>query len=288
VGDFLPGDAAASPIPGTKGTGQLHNFGTALSPQLYDVITDVGIGVVTLSWADPMGASADDYDLFILNSSGTAVLGSATTVQNGSQNPYEQISGSSIAAGHRVVVVLYSGSPTALYVGNLRGTLSIATSSAIEGHSGNTNALSIAASYWASGLNGLHPFNGASNFVEEFSSDGPRRMFFHPDGSPITPGNTLFATGGGANILKPDVTGADGTTARTSGFSSFFGTSAAAPHIAGIAALIKSAKPSLTGPQIRQMLTTNVWDTMAPGFDRDSGSGIVNAAAAVAAALALP
>ena len=113
-------------------------------------------------------------------------------------------------------------------------------------------------------------------------------MFFHPDGSPITPGNFLFATGGGLTVSKTYITAADGVTALTEGFSPFYGTSAAAPHAAGIAALVKSAKPSLTGLQIKQILTTNVWDTMTPGFDRDSGSGIVNAAAAVAAALKAP
>ena len=150
-GDFLSDGPAAPTIPlGGKGTGLIHNFGTVGSPQSFDVITETGIKSLVLFWADPLGSASDDYDLFILDSTGSTVLASSTTVQNGSQNPFEIISGSSIAIGNRVVVVLYSGSPTALYVSNLRGGLSIATAGAIAGHSGNTNALSLAASFWDS------------------------------------------------------------------------------------------------------------------------------------------
>jgi subtilase family protein len=84
---------------------------------------------------------------------------------------------------------------------------------------------------------------------------------------------------------KPDITAADGVSVTgVGGFGSpFFGTSAAAPHAAAIAALVKSANPSLTPAQIRSILTTTAIDIEAAGVDRDSGAGIIMARDAVAA-----
>ena len=83
---------------------------------------------------------------------------------------------------------------------------------------------------------------------------------------------------------KPEITAADGvstTLPASSGLNPFFGTSAAAPHAAAIAALLKSSKPSLTAAQIRTALTSSALDTEAPGVDRNSGSGIVMASKAL-------
>ncbi|MDP9171421.1 MAG: hypothetical protein M3N54_12445 [Acidobacteriota bacterium] len=48
---------------------------------------------------------------------------------------------------------------------------------------------------------------------------------------------------------------------------------------------MKSAVPGLTGRQILSITKGTALDTMAPGVDRDSGSGIVMALQAVQAAL---
>ncbi|HEY6119516.1 MAG TPA: S8 family serine peptidase, partial [Pyrinomonadaceae bacterium] len=130
------------------------------------------------------------------------------------------------------------------------------------------------------------PFN-SGNLSEFFSSDGPRRVFFNPDGTPITPGNFLFGTNGGAVRQKPDITAADGTASTVPGFNPFFGTSAAAPHAAAIAALLKSAGP-FTPAQIRTALTSSAIDIEAAGIDRDTGSGIIMAFQALQAIGATP
>jgi hypothetical protein len=65
--------------------------------------------------------------------------------------------------------------------------------------------------------------------------------------------------------------------------SPFFGTSASAPHAAAIAGLIKSANPALTPAQIRTALTSTAIDIEAPGVDRDTGAGIIDAFAALQA-----
>src|SRR4030095_12789321 len=99
------------------------------------------------------------------------------------------------------------------------------------------------------------------------------KIFFNPDGTPITPGNFLFSSDGGITLQKPDIAAADGVTSRTVGFNPFFGTSASAPHAAAIAALILSVRPNWTPAQVLNAMKSTALDSMAPGIDRDSGSG---------------
>jgi hypothetical protein len=117
--------------------------------------------------------------------------------------------------------------------------------------------------------------------VEPFSSDGPRRIFFNALGGSLTPGN-LSSTGGSV-LNKPEFAAADGVSVSgAGGFSSpFFGTSAAAPHAAAIAALMKSAVPGISTSTIRNALLTTAIDLAPTGWDRDSGAGIIMAYEAV-------
>jgi subtilisin family serine protease len=62
------------------------------------------------------------------------------------------------------------------------------------------------------------------------------------------------------------------------------GTSAAAPHVAGVAALVKSANPGLTPSQIRTILQRTAEDIGKTGYDQFFNFGLVNATAAVRAA----
>jgi beta propeller repeat protein len=59
------------------------------------------------------------------------------------------------------------------------------------------------------------------------------------------------------------------------------GTSMAAPHASGVAALVLSAHPTLTNDLVRVVLEESAHDLDAPGFDVDTGHGRVDAAAAV-------
>jgi subtilisin family serine protease len=289
-GDFQADGPVMGPAAGFGG-GLVHNFGTVANPQDFDVLTGLS-SFISLKWSDPLTRSSNDYDLFILDSTGTTLKGFSAASQIGTQDPFEAIQqgtncgtvaarGYCPAIGDRLVVVLFSGQQRALRVDTHRGRLSIATAGSTFGHNAGLNTVSTAATYWASARSGTRPFTGAANPIEPFSSDGPRKIFYDPAGQELTPGNVLFSTGGGSTLQKPDLTAADGNSTKTPRFLPFFGTSAAAPHAAGIAALVLQAAPDATPEQVKAALRGGTVDNMAPGADRDSGTGIVMAPLAV-------
>jgi subtilisin family serine protease len=275
-GDFV--DAGPSPsFPGYR----LHSFGPATFNRLL-----ITTGVVNLFWSDPLGASANDYDLFVVNAAGTALLAASTSNQNGTQDPFEEVfRPAGFPANSRIVIAAFgSAAPRALHVENFFGEpLQIATAGVTRGHNAGASTVGVAAVAWNSARMGTRPFvGGAQNPTEIFSSDGPRKIFFYPDGRPITPGNLLYGSNGGLTLIKPDIAAADGVTTRTPGFNPFFGTSAAAPHAAAIAALILSKNSSLTANDVKNLMRSTALDIRAVGIDRDSGYGIVMASTSLA------
>lgn len=277
-GNFADGGATASPIP----TGnRLHDFGGGVTQNVLTVA-----GRVLLKWSDPLGGSANDYDLYVLNTAGTGVSTSSTNIQSGTQDPVEDVGNRTV--GQRIVIVKKTAAAARfLHLNTNRGALTVSTPGVIYGHNGALNAISVAAT-----PSGPTTFDGRSigpfpnphtsaNTVETFSSDGPRRIFYNADGTPITPGNV--SSTGGQLLQKPDITAADGSATTTPGFIPFYGTSAAAPHAAALMALLKSASPASTNTQLYNAMVSSAIDIEAPGTDRDSGSGIFMPLRAMAA-----
>lgn len=280
-GDFVDGGAATGPL---AGAGRVHQFPGGLP---YDVVTVAGSSQYNLFWSDPLGGSNNDYDLYALNSTGTSLVAASTGNQNGTQDPFEAIGVT--AANTRLVIVRFSGVGRYLRLTTNRGRLNVNTPGQTAGHSCSLNAFGVAATPAATAFgaapNPTGPFPNAfnsANQTELFSSDGPRKMFYQANGTPFTAGNV--SSTGGILRQKPDITAADGASVTgAGGFGiTFFGTSAAAPHAAAIASLVKSANLSLTPAQIRTALQNTAIDIETPGVDRDTGYGIVMADAALA------
>jgi hypothetical protein len=206
--------------------------------------------------------------------------------QDGTQDPYEQMFPAMV--GESVRITQWSGAGRALRLDTNRGRLSVSTAGAVVGHNGSESTVSVAAVNVSTAGGGAFTGGGA-NPVQTYSSDGPRRIFYNPNGSEITPGNVLFGAGGGRELRKPDITAADCVTTTTPGFIPFCGTSAAAPHAAAIAALLKSAANHPGGGQaLAAMFATALDVTPGAGWDRNSGVGIVMANAAAAALTSVP
>lgn len=104
-------------------------------------------------------------------------------------------------------------------------------------------------------------------------------------------------------IAKPDMAGIEGVNNSFFGgptpvgfvdqdhHPNFFGTSAAAANVAGVAALLLQANPTLTPAQLRQLLIDTarpVNDTPAGTFDVQGGYGLVDAFAAAATLIGEP
>jgi serine protease len=68
-----------------------------------------------------------------------------------------------------------------------------------------------------------------------------------------------------------------------SDYAPFSGTSMAAPHVTGVAALLWSVKPNLASSEVRQFMESTAKDLGADGRDRDHGFGLVRAHAALQA-----
>jgi subtilisin family serine protease len=65
-------------------------------------------------------------------------------------------------------------------------------------------------------------------------------------------------------------------------YARFSGTSLAAPHVAGVAALVKARRPGLTAESLAARIESNATDLGEPGYDEVYGNGLLNARCAVA------
>ncbi len=282
-GDFKNGGSVDTKLFG-KG-GYCHDFGSNLT---YDAVLGEGetnYYRVDLFWSDPLGQSTNDYDLFVLDPSGSNVVDSSTATQlpGTSCDPYESIN--YLDVGNRIVIVKCAGADRYLHLSTGRGRLAVNTPGSTRGHSAVTDAFSVAA---VNASYSTNVFSGGTNrLVENFSSDGPRRMFYTTNGTALTPGNV--SSTGGLVRQKPDIAAADCVqTSVLPYFGWFGGTSAAAPHAGAIAALLKSYNIALTPAQIHAALTNTALDIEAPGMDRDSGVGIVMAMGALQSVTGAP
>ncbi len=92
-------------------------------------------------------------------------------------------------------------------------------------------------------------------------------------------GSGLAFMAPGAEIRTTDRTGPAGGD--SGDYATVNGTSFAAPHGAGAAALVLTLDPFLSALDAEKVLRFSCTDIYAPGFDSDSGAGVVNAADAL-------
>jgi len=152
----------------------------------------------------------------------------------------------------------------------------------IVGHQNAAGAVAVGAAFYGD----TPEFGETPPLLEPFSAAGGVPILFDINGTALQ-----------SMVIrkKPEIVAVDGVS--TTFFSSqqvgdsqpdFFGTSAAAPHAAAVAALVMEANSSLPPWKIANALKTTAIDMETAGFDYNSGYGLIQADAAVAAAKAVP
>jgi hypothetical protein len=322
IGTYANSGVDGTTISGLATTGHLHLFQSSgdttdvlnLGPQPYNLISlpNNGEAAIFLTWDDPFGKSANNYDLYLVKQSNGQIVARSTDVQSGSQDPVEIIDYTNTGADDffRIVVQnvhdqaqpknlnLFSFAPECAAAGprllanghHERHNYNTATRSmAAQSDAGGTPVSVISVGAICSASAAARGVFAGSAAPDESCNDGSNSTieFFSSQG-PTIDGRT-----------KPDIAGIDGVSVTAAGAfdSPFFGTSAAAPHVAGIAALalqaapcLLSGKPGALGvndarAKLRGMLVNNAVPLGAGVPNNTFGYGRADAAASVAHAV---
>lgn len=251
----------------SSGTDAAHQY-------LYVRIPRGGSVDVWLQWDDPVGRSANDYDLYLYdrqNGAGKFAAWSATS-QTGTQDPLEHLSyrnngadsdflicvNKYRAAEARTLEVIVSTAGGA----SMYETNTVAADS-ITGHAALPEVLCCGAIGCA-----------APNAIQDYSGQGPVTML-------------------SGTRTKPDICGVDGVSITGSGgFGGeqrrFYGTSASSAHIAAVAALVWQKRPQLTAAQVKSQICGSARDMGAVGYDPVFGYGKADTCLAALGEMRLP
>ncbi|WP_442961384.1 S8 family peptidase [Pseudoalteromonas sp.] len=163
------------------------------------------------------------------------------------------------------------------------GSCSSTTQNAINQARNNGTVIVIAAGNDNDNANNYNPgnCNGVVNVASVGRNGG--RAYYSNYGTSIdvaAPGGAQSFANDSEGVLSTHNSGSSSPSSDSYHYSQ--GTSMAAPHVAGVAALIKQAKPNATPDQIESILKSTTRSFAASC--NNCGTGIVDAAAAVAAA----
>ena len=241
-----------------------HDFssGTSTSRNIYMDVPPGEKVTVVLQWNDPWNCSENDYDLYLYDCCSGKEIAASEKVQSGTETPLEYIK----------------------YVNREEAVQTLGIS--VKKHSGEDRILEVY----------IYPNSSvkvhSDNLVEEDS------VFGHPavqgvicvgavdSGNPDNRSIAPYSSRGPVSIYYPiyelrnktDISGPGSVrVSGTNGTGSFFmGTSASAPSVAGVGALIWSMCPEKNGSEIREILCSSAEDLGEPGYDTIFGYGSVN------------
>jgi hypothetical protein len=244
--------------------------------------------VFVLQWDDPYysvsgGAGADtDLDIILYSSGGQAKAGgTADNILSG--DPVEvfgYVTSPGPTETYQIGIEHYAGPfPSKVkyvYFGDMTVDEDATNSGTAYGHPTAAGARAVGAARYTQ----TPAFGQSPPLLEYFSSAGGVEILFDTSGNPVSElrqkPEIVAPDGGDTTFFYP------GQDYEPNGYPNFFGTSAAAPHAAGVAALLKDYEPSLTPDEIYAALQTTAIDMDAPGVDFDSGYGLIQATAALA------
>jgi hypothetical protein len=245
-----------------------------------------GTLTLALQWSDRypsisgLPGPKTDIDFFLMSADGEDVLAAGAN-NNTYSDPLEMLiytntTGAELKAN--LMIGVASGPVPALikYVSyeSLWADEYMPGASTCIGHANAAGAITVG----AAGYYNTPEFGVADPTLQSFSSQG---------GTPIFSNIEAAGTLSGIVRDKPDIVAPDGgdnsffgSDTDGNGLPNFFGTSAAAPHAAGLAALLLDLDGSLTPEGIRGALSNTTTDMISSGFDYRSGWGLVDGFAA--------
>ncbi|MFB6232439.1 MAG: choice-of-anchor D domain-containing protein [Salinibacter sp.] len=244
--------------------------------------------IIILQWDDPWfsvtgdtaRATDTDIDFSLLDKEGTEVLSSSTFDSPAIGDPIEFIvfenTGDTDADADGTADTRFN-----LRISKLRGpdpgrikyfwggTLSVnefgTESPTVFGHQNASGGAAVAAANYQD----TPEFETDPAQPESFTSLGGVPILFDDDGIRFSEPEVRE---------QPRFTGPDGTSTSIPEFNPFSGTSAAAPHVAAVAALQLQANPDLTPSEIYTNLADGASDMEDIGYDFLTGAGFVQAA----------
>jgi len=211
--------------------------------------------VILVQWNDPFGASSNDYNLCVFSppDNPTSPLFCSDAIQDGHQDPTEGLAMTRTAPTSGTVgigLINFQGraAPRTFDLFVLGGIMNefVVPDSSVPNAGDSRLVASVGAVNWQ-----------APNAIEAFSSRGPTN-----DGR-----------------LKPELVAPDGVSViGAGGFpTSFFGTSASAPHVGALAALVLSVNPTLNPGALMGRLAATAIPLGAPLPNNNSGFGRADA-----------
>jgi subtilisin family serine protease len=218
-----------------------HDFapGSALLP----IYTDGDLRVY-LTWDDSWERASQDYELLIMDGKGELIAASEDA-QSGElgQWPVEWVALETSEPVVYAAVYVYDADRRVTFdifaAGPGAGVLGAVPAYSVNSPGDAMTALTVGAVDWN------------TDVLAPYSSQGP-----------TTDGR-----------LKPEITAPTGVSGATYGRRGFDGTSASAPHVAGVAALVWTAYPEFTREALVDYLLTAAHDLGAPGPDTAYGYG---------------
>ncbi len=264
-----------------------NNFGGDSPYQ--DISIRQGVTVtIALQWAQPFASigtgsagAQNSLAFYLINSQGQVVASSTQVELDGDPVQAIQFVNETASTQFRLVVVENGGTtPTGQTF-----TISVLDSAlaTLEGTDVGTGTGDIMGHALLSGVNAVGavtynetPAFGVSPAVPAaYTATGPGTILYSPSGAALS----ATVSAGGPAFLS--VAGSSTTVA---GFSSFNGTSAAAPNAAGVAALVLQANGALTTTEVTSLLEQSAIP-VSTVLD-NAGAGLIQARAAVELAVA--
>lgn len=227
--------------PGSTGR---HQFARGKARILVESQGDDNYILLHLTW-DAWAGDAVNYDLYLVDEAGTTIA-SSRNVQGTQKPPYEYIEYQAKAGVKYYAVIEAVNTQRAVRLDLFGKNTSLENvgvgstpTSSISNPGDARGSFTVGATYYK------------NDKLEEYSGQGP----------------TLDGR------RKPDISGLAGVTTAAYKGQPFYGTSAAAPHVSGAAALVFSAQSGATAAQVQAFLEKNAKDLEEPGPENKTGYG---------------